>query len=81
MFMKPRVRELLGATPFQPFLIRMADGREYRIEHSDFVLASSSDVSEILVEELNGRMHFLAPHLVTSVERFGATANGASQGT
>lgn len=73
--MKPHVRELLDASPFQPFTIRMADGREYRINHPDFVLASSSEVSEILVEELSGKMHFLSPHLVTSVERGQASAN------
>ncbi|MDQ3624730.1 MAG: hypothetical protein M3463_19985 [Verrucomicrobiota bacterium] len=36
--MKARTHELLRVTPFQPFVIRMADGREYRLEHPDFVL-------------------------------------------
>ncbi len=30
--MKARIRDLLHASPFQPFVIRMADGREYRID-------------------------------------------------
>jgi hypothetical protein len=67
--MKPRIRELLHATPFQPFIIRIADGREYRIEHPDFVIASSTDVPQIIIEERDGRVHFLSPLLVTSVER------------
>lgn len=33
MSMKGRIRELLRAEPFQPFVIRLADGREYRIDH------------------------------------------------
>ena len=57
--MKARIRELLRATPFQPFVIRMADGEEYRIEHPDFVLAASSDVPQITIEEPDGSMHFL----------------------
>ena len=67
--MKARIRELLHATPFQPFIIRMADGREYRIEHPDFVLAASSDVPQITIEEPDGSMHFLSALLVASIER------------
>jgi hypothetical protein len=72
--MKARIRELLQSTPFQPFIIRMADGREYRIDHPEFVLASSRDVPQIVIEEADGRCHFLSALLVTSVER----ANGVS---
>jgi hypothetical protein len=67
--MKARIRELLNATPFQPFVIRMADGREYRIDHPEFVLAAATDVPQILIEESDGRVHFLSVLLVTSVER------------
>ncbi len=67
--MKARVRELLNATPFQPFVIRMADGREYRIEHPEFVLAAATDVPQVVVEEPDGRLHFLSVLLMTSVER------------
>ena len=67
--MKARVRELLNATPFQPFVSRMADGREYRIEHPEFVLAAATDVPQVVVEEPDGRLHFLSVLLMTSVER------------
>jgi hypothetical protein len=66
--MKEKVRELLHAMPFQPFVIRMADGREYRIQHPDFVLAASSSVPRITVEEEDGRTHFLSESLVVSVQ-------------
>lgn len=65
--MKTRIRELLHATPFAPFVIRMADGREYRIEHPDFVLAASSDTPQIVLEEVDGSVHFLSVLLMTSV--------------
>ncbi|MEO7317395.1 MAG: hypothetical protein ABIZ56_00240 [Chthoniobacteraceae bacterium] len=65
--MKARVRELLHATPFQPFVIRMADGREYRIDHPDFVLAAS-ETPQVVIEEPNGSVHFLSVLLMTSVE-------------
>lgn len=67
--MKARIRELLHAQPFQAFIIRMADGREYCIEHPDFVLAAASDIPQITIEEPDGRQHYLSALLVTSVER------------
>ena len=66
--MKAKIRELLHATPFQPFVIRMADGKEYRIEHPDFVLAASSDVPQIMIEEAGGPIHYLSALLVVSIE-------------
>jgi hypothetical protein len=66
--MKARIRELLQASPFRPFVFRMADGREYRIDHPDFVLASANDASQVLLEETNGRTHFLSPREIASVE-------------
>ena len=65
--MKTRVRALLHATPFQPFIIRMADGREYRVEHPDFVLASSTEVPQVIIEEPGGETHFLSVLLMTSI--------------
>jgi len=67
--MKERIRNLLHACPFQPFIIRMADGRAYRNEHPDFVLAAATAVPQVTVEEPNGTVHFLSPLLMTSVER------------
>ena len=67
--MKARIRDLIQAVPFQPFEIRVADGRKFRIEHPDFILASSKNQSEITIEaERNGRMHFVSALLITSVE-------------
>ena len=76
--MKARIRELLQASPFQSFIIRMADGTEYRIDHPDFVLAAASDVPQITIEEADGRLHFLSALLVTSVERVSGVATGGS---
>ena len=73
--MKARIRELLHATPFQPFVIRMADGQEYRIEHPDCVLAASSEAPHIIIEEPDGSVHFLSVLLVTSIGRVSAAAH------
>lgn len=76
--MKARIRDLLRAAPFRPFVIRMADGREYRIEHPDFVLAAASDVPQITIEEPDGRQHYLSALLVTSIEHAPAMATQAA---
>ncbi len=73
--MKARIRELLHASLFQPFVIRMADGKEYRVDHPDFVLAASSDVPQVVIEDSNGGMHYLSVLLMTSVERVPAAAH------
>ena len=73
--MKAKVRELLHAEPFRPFVIRLADGRAYRVEHPDFVLAASTDVPQVTIEEPDGRTHFISARLITSVEL--APANAA----
>lgn len=75
--MKARIRELLHAVPFQPFVIRMADEREYRIAHPDFVLASSTEVPQVIVEDPDGRTHFLSVLLMTSIEQAPAATVGA----
>lgn len=67
--MKARIRELLRTVPFRPFIIHMADGREYRVDHPDFVLASSSNQSLVVVEDPeNERVHTLFALLIASVE-------------
>ena len=75
--MKQRIRDLLRAVPFQPFVIRMADGREYSIERPDFVLAAASDVPQVTLEDPDGSQHYLSALLVTSIERVGPVAAGS----
>ncbi|HEY2710936.1 MAG TPA: hypothetical protein VGI60_00355 [Chthoniobacterales bacterium] len=75
--MKPRIRELLNASPFQSFLIRMADGRQYRVDHPDFVLAASTEIPQVTIEEADGRQHYLSALLITSVERVGPVSSAA----
>ncbi len=67
--MKARIRALLHTTPFQPFVIRMADGNEYRVEHPDFVLASSTEVPQVIIEEPDGQTHFLSVLLMANITR------------
>ena len=68
---------MLHASPFRAFIIRLADGREYRVDHPDFVLAAASDVPQITVEEPDGRQHYLSPLLITSIETAASLATSS----
>ena len=70
--MKQRIRELCRTTPFETFVIRMADGREYRVDHPEFVLAGS-DHPQVILEERDGTVHFLSVLLMTSIEKVSPT--------
>jgi hypothetical protein len=74
--LKRPIRDLLRAIPFKPFVIRMADDREYRVEHPYFVLAAASDAPQRL-EDLDGCQHYLAALVVTSIERIRPLATDA----
>ena len=65
--MKARIRMLMPAIPFQPFVIRMADGRAYRIDSPEFV-TSLEDNPQVTIEDGNGQQHFLSVLLMTSIE-------------
>ena len=65
--MKKRIQEFLHATPFRPFNICMADGKVHRIDHPEFVLASS-DAPQVIIEAQNGNVTYLSVLLMTAVE-------------
>lgn len=47
----------------------MADDREYRIKHPDSVLAPATEVPQVIIEEPDGRAHFLSVLLMASIEQ------------
>ena len=47
----------------------MADGREYRVDHPDFVLASPSHESLVIIEEPDtDKVHQLSALLITGID-------------
>ena len=76
--MKERIRELLQIVPFQPFVIYMADGRKFQVNHPDFVFAPPINQSWVIVAEENeDRLHHLSALLMTGVE-YAQNASGAA---
>jgi hypothetical protein len=66
---KDRIRELLHAVPFRPFVIRMVDGREFKIDHPEFVFAPPAKTPEVIVmEQQSERVHFVSTLLISRIE-------------
>ena len=66
--MKDRIRELMHQTPFRPFTLHLADGREFRIDHPDYIFASPQLGLEILVSTEEGRIHYISAMQITSID-------------
>jgi len=62
-----KVRELYDATPFQPFVIHLADGRELPVLYRDFMMAAPSGRT-IVVMQPDDSMNIVDLLLVTDLE-------------
>jgi hypothetical protein len=60
------VREALHNQPFQPFDLRLADGRSLHVPHPDFVAVSNRRV--VVIDPLDRGMSVLEPLLIVSIE-------------
>jgi hypothetical protein len=49
---KKEIRELVHHTPFQPFRLHLADGKDLRVPHPDFALVTAEYV--VIANELPG---------------------------
>ena len=46
------VREMLGKVPFQPFIIRLADGRSLGVPHPDFITVTGEGRTAIVSSQV-----------------------------
>lgn len=60
------LREALRRQPFRPFSVHVADGREFLVEHPDFLLISPTERS-FVIAQLTGGYEIIDPMLVTSL--------------
>ena len=64
------IRDALHQQPFQPFLLRLADGRSVYVAHPDFVAVSPRRV--YVVNPVDESSSWLEPLLIVSIEFVGA---------
>ncbi len=63
-----RLVEMLEAKPFQPFDIRLADGRAIRVQHPEFVARSPSGRTAVVFQP-DDSMTVLDVFLAVSLDR------------
>lgn len=61
------LRKLMHVAPFQPFIIQLADGRQFRVHHLDYIATSPTGRSAVLYED-DGGFEIIDLLLVASLE-------------
>jgi hypothetical protein len=59
------LRTLNHAVPFKPYVIRLASGEKYTVQHPDFISISPRGLQIVLFDE-EERMHMLSPLLIVA---------------
>ena len=73
-----KIRQFQSASPFFPFTLHLADGRNVSVGHPEFMMISPAE-DECVIYETDGRVRFVDPQLVTEIERNAPRANGAGR--
>jgi hypothetical protein len=60
------IRKIQHAQPFQPFVVHVADGRQFLIDHPEFILVSKSERT-VVIDDVQGNLEILNPMLISSL--------------
>src|SRR5947209_1813205 len=71
------IREALHRQPFEPFTIRLADGRAFSVPHSDYVALGQRRI--IVVDRDDDRWSVIEPLLIVSLD-YNGTASAPNKG-
>jgi hypothetical protein len=71
------IRQALHRQPFQPFTLRLADGRSLHVPHPDFVAVGNR---RIVVVSEDDTTSMIEPLLVVSIDTAPAQAKGGNDG-
>jgi hypothetical protein len=69
------VREVLHRQPFQPFVLRLADGRSLPVPHPDFVALGSR---RIVVVAEDDTWTIIEPLLIVSLDQLSSKGKGGN---
>jgi len=60
------IRNAQRAQPFQPFVLHLADGRQFFVDHPEFIIVSRNE-RRVIIDDIDGNMEIIDPMLVTSI--------------
>jgi hypothetical protein len=78
-----QVREAIKAQPFRPFILRLADGRSYKVDHPEFAMLARTGMELVFVADDQGIHQIYVPLIVeietpsTQPAQSGPQGNGA----
>jgi hypothetical protein len=72
------IKEALRQAPFRPFILRMVTGKEFTVDHPDFISASRSYRRLYVSTNQDDRVEMVDTLLVESLQ-YGQGAVGVSQ--
>lgn len=67
------IRQAKKAQPFRPFTLHLTDGRQFVVDHPEFILVSR-DNRTVVVDDVEGNTELIDSMLVTSVSFAAATS-------
>jgi hypothetical protein len=67
MASSPHIRSLILARPFQPFVLRLADGRSFEIAHPEYVAMQQKSLNFIVSTE-DDAVHYIDIPNILEVE-------------
>ena len=67
MATRNQIREAIKAQPFQPFEIRLSDGRSHTVNHPEFAMVSPDGMELLFVADDQG-IHQIYVPLITEIE-------------
>ena len=62
-----QIRDAYRASPFKPFVLHLADGRNVAVDHPEFIMFSREG-DEVAVYEREGRKRYVDPKSVTEID-------------
>jgi hypothetical protein len=75
------IREAVRTRPFQPFRLRLADGRELNVPHPDLVAVAPNGRRVVVFNTADDTMATLEPLLIVSLEvAVNETETGGTKG-
>jgi hypothetical protein len=60
------IREAQRAEPFRPFVLHLADGRQFVVDHPESILLSRNNRT-VVVDDIEGNIELIDSMLVTSM--------------
>jgi hypothetical protein len=69
------IREAMHKQPFLPFSLKLADGREIRVPHVDFIAVPESGRRIAVFSQHDDSLSIIEPLLIVSID-YAATSQG-----